>query len=327
MRSLALSAALVCAACTTPSEPESADRLGVVQGSLEVPVTADVWAFLYRPGEGPPGAPVAPAFFSAVSAARVAESAHYVIANVKPNPWRLYGVLDVDGDFDLSIDVLSQPTAGDRVSRGVEFQSQPGRGATVSLEIREPIFTEPPAFSFEGEPDLDVTLDPALDAVTPLTLVADSLNGRFDAKKIGFTFGLVDADGDGRPDDVNGDGTPDLTTQFFLRWKPRPGQVAEGVQVIVPLAFDPSPFIRTLEGRLDTTVSTSRLQVVMVPQAQALGPADDGGSGLSNFGAPPQGEYELVILSASGQFWRVPNGLGASTPTQGTRLHIDRAIR
>jgi len=195
----------------------------------------------------------------------------------------------------------------------------------VPLTIDEPVLTEPPAFVFEGEADNDVLLDPALDAVTPLTLVSDSV-GRFDAKKVAFTFGLVDANADGRPDDTNGDGTPDLSTQLFLRWLPRPGQVAEGTTVIVPLVFDPSPFVRTLQGRLGTTVTANRLQVVMVPQAQALSTGTDGGAQITPFGAPQAGDYELVLLTASGQFWRMPNQLGRDVPTQATRLHIDRVV-
>ncbi|MFT3708967.1 MAG: hypothetical protein QM817_15060 [Archangium sp.] len=324
MRELAL--LLTLASCTEPSEPQILDRMGVVEGPIESSVNGDAWLFLYKPGEGPPGAPAIPQSVSAVSAGRLEVEHRYVISNVRPNPYRLYGLLDVDGDFDATIDVLSQPSAGDRVSKGIEFQSQPGRGAHVPLEIDTPIFVDPPAFSFEGEVDNDVKLDPALDAVTPLTLVSDPL-GRYDPKKIAFVFGLVDADGDGRPDDVDGDLVPDLSIQLFLRWQPRAGQLAAGDTVIVPLAFDPSPFLRTLENRLDTTVTTQRLQVVMVPQAQQLGTGIDGGPEITPFGPPPAGDYELVVLQAGGQFWRIPNQLGASTPSQATRLHIDRMVR
>ncbi len=326
MIDLRAAALLLLVACTEPSEPQVLERAGTVSGPISTSASGDAWVFLYRPGEGPPGAPAVPVAFSAVGRGRLANDPRYVIADVKPNPYRLYALLDVDGDFDGTIDVLSQVTAGDRFSRGVDFQAQPGRGAQVPVVLDTPVFTEPPAFSFEGEPDLDVLLDPALDAITPVTLVSDAV-GRFDPKKVSFTFGLVDADGDQRPDDVDGDGTPDLSLQLFLRWKPLPGQLPADSTVIVPLAFDPSPFVRTLEGRLDTTVSTQRLQVVMVPQAQALAPAADGGTATTPFGAPPAGDYELVALAAGGQFWRVPNQLGPTVPSQSARLHIDRNSR
>ena len=299
------------------------DRTGVVSGLITTTAQGDAWVFLYRPGEGPPGAPAVPLAVTAVTAKRLQADPRYVIAKVKPNPYRLFGLIDVDSDFDGTVDVLSQPTAGDRVSTPVDLQSQPGRGAVVPLEIDTPIFTEPPAFSLEGQVDNDVVLDFALDAITPLTLVADPV-GHFDPKKVGFTFGLVDANGDGRPDDVNGDGTPDLSLQIFLRWLPRPGQLAEGTTVIVPLVFDPSPFLRTLQGRLGVAVTAGRLQVVMVPLAQSLGPTD-GGTGITPFGAPPAGDYELVALAAGGQFWRIPNQLVLAS--QNLRLHIDRVSR
>jgi hypothetical protein len=311
-------------ACTTPSEPELLTRAGTVTGAITTPTPGDAWVFLYRPGEGPPGAPAEPQAVTAVSAKRMETDPRYVIANVKPNPYRLFGLIDVDSDFDGTIDVLSQPTAGDRVSTPIDLQAQPGRGAIAPLELDSPVFTEPPAFSLEGVVADDLVLDFALDAITPLTLVADPV-GHFDPKKVGFTFGLLDADGDMSPDDLDGDGTPDLSLQLFLRWRPRPGQVEPGTTVIVPLVFDPSPFLQTLEGRLGTTVTAGRLQVVMVPVAQALGPTEDGGQGIRPLGPPPAGDYELVALAAGGQFWRLPNQL--SLRSQNLRLHIDRVSR
>ena len=322
--SVVLFGLLLIAACTEPTEPEHLDRSGVVQGPITTTASGDAWVFLYDPAEGPPGPPAQPRAVTAVSAKRLQSDPRYVIANVKPNAYRLFGILDVDSDFDGTVDVLSQPTAGDRVSAPVDLQSQPGRGAIVPLEIDTPVFTEPPAFSLEGQLDDDVVLDFALDAITPLTLLADDV-GHFDPKKVGFTFGLLDANGDMRPDDVDGDGTPDLSLQIFLRWLPRPGQLEANTTVIVPLVFDPSPFLRTLEGRLGITVTASRLQVVMVPLAQALGPGEDGGVTLRQYGAPPAGDYELVALAAGGQFWRIPNQLVLKS--QNLRLHIDRVSR
>ncbi|MBL8913470.1 MAG: hypothetical protein JNM17_22415 [Archangium sp.] len=327
MRELILVA--IIAGCTDPSEAQKLDRTGTVEGPLTTSLSGDAWLFLYKPGEGPPGAPAIPQSVSAVSAQQLDAEHRYVIANVRPNPYRLFGILDVDGDFDATIDVLSQASAGDRISKkGIDFQSQPGRGAHVPFEIDDPVFVDPPAFSFEGEADNDVKLDPSLDAVTPLTLISNDL-GRYDPKKIAFVFGLVDANGDDRPDDLDGDFVPDLSIQLFLRWIPKAGQLPPDATVIVPLAFDPSPFLRTLENRLDTTVTTQRLQVLMVPNAQLLDPhgEPDGGASVTPFGPPPAGDYELVVLQAGGQFWRVPNQLGATVPSQATRLHIDRVIR
>ena len=320
-RHLLLSLALT--SCTVPSEDPALPRVGTVTGGLSSPADGDAWIFLYRPNEGPPGQPAVPVTITAVPAARRTTDPRFVIAQVSPNPYRLWGLVDVDADFDPSIDVLAQPSFGDRVSSGVDFQSQPGRGAVVDLSIDTPIFTEPPAFSVEGEPDQDVLLDPSLNALTPITLQSDPV-GTYDSQRVAFTFGLVDANNDGTPDDLNGDGLPDLSLQLFLRWLPLPGQLPAGQTVVAPLAFDPTPFLRTLQGRLDLTVSTQRLQVLMLPQALLQAPQPDGGLALSAFGAPPAGRYELIALAGNGQYWRLPNQLADRVSSQGTRFRIDR---
>ena len=37
--------------------------------------------------------------------------------------------------------------------------------------------------------------------------------------------------------------------------------------------------------------------------------------------------YELVVLVAGGQFWRVPNQLAGERASQATRFHFDRVSR
>lgn len=310
--------------CATPTESPALSKNGTVTGSVTTPASGDVWLFLYHPGEGPPGAPAVPISVSAISSARLATDPHFTFANVAPNPYRLYALQDTDANFDGNIDVLSQPTSGDRTSDGVELQSQPGRGAQADVALTNPVTVDPPAFIIEGEADLDVVLDPA--AIAPMTLKTDPV-GVFDAARLGFTFGLVDTNGDQRPDDSDGDGVPDLTLQLFLRWLPLPGQLDEGATLIVPVAFDPSPFLLTLENRVDTTVTATQLQVVMVPQAVVQRPGADGGTQRTSFGTPPAGQYELIALQAGGQFWRVPNQLSSRVTSQGVRLHIDRSSR
>lgn len=321
MRAL-IASLLLLAACPTPTETPALARLGTVEATLRLPagVGGDAWGFLYQPGEGPPGAPAVPAYVTAASAARLTGDPRLVFAQVAPNPWRFVALLDVNRNFDPRIDVLAQAGAGDRLSRGVALEAQPGRGAALEADVDVLVPHEPPAFRLEGVGD-DLPLEPSLDAQTPLTLVADPL-GRLDPKRTAFSFGLVDADGDGRPDDVDGDGTPDLSLQLFLRWLPLPGQAERGALVVVPLVFDPSPFLRTLEGRLGVTVSAQRVQGLIVPQALLLTE-----EGPRPFGAPPRGDYELVALTAGGQYWKIPNQLSGLAPGQGVRLHVDRASR
>lgn len=324
-RTLALGVLLL-AACT-PSEDAPLARTGPVTGTFTTVdgVTGDAWLFLYRPGEGPPGAPAEPLAATAISAQRLAGDPRFVFGQVPADPYRLFGFLDVDSNFDPTVDVLAQPGAGDRTGPGVELQVQPGRGAAQDYRADVLVEREPPAFVLEGVAT-DVVLDELPGTTTPLTLVSDPL-GRFDRARTTFPVGLVDSNGDGRPDDGDGDGVPDLSLQLFLRWRPRPGQLPAGATVIVPLVFDPSPILRTLNGQLGAVATVQRLQAFVLPAAQQLAVDEAGRPAVTPFGAPPAGDYELITLTATGQFWRLPNALAGEAPSQGVRLHFDRLSR
>jgi hypothetical protein len=240
----------------------------------------------------------------------------FVFADVKPNPYTLFGLLDTNSNFDPNIDVLAQPGAGDRVGEGVAVNVQPARGLSTSYTAQTLVRTEPPAFHIEGA-DTNVVLDLS-SVMTPITLVADSV-GHLDATKTHFELGLVDANNDGVPD-LGATGVPALSVSFVLHWLPRPGQAAAGTNVIVPMAFNPAPFLTTLNGKIGTTVSTSSLQVYAVPQAQVLTVDSHGVQHTSIYGAPPFGDYELIAIAHGGQFWRMPNQLGPSVPSQAVKL-------
>lgn len=291
-------------ACEPADWPPLATR-GPVHGEVHVPagLSGDAWLFLFRRGEAFPSVPLAA---SSVSAVRLeAGDAHFVFDGVAPNPLSLWGLLDVDQDFDPTIDVLTQPTAGDRIAtHAVDLNVQPSRGATGAIELDGLVATEPPAFRLDVQGDVELSTRP--NAPTTLTLLADPV-GHFDPRRTQFMVGLVDADGDGRADDANGDGVPDLSLNVVLRWRPKPGQLDEG-EVFMAMVYDPSPFLQTLQGRLGLAVAADRLTVTLLPVPQQRLP--DGS--LRTFGAPPAGEWELVVLSSSGQFWRVPNQLHGS---------------
>jgi hypothetical protein len=312
------------AACSAPTEQPPVPTTGAVTGRLVVPagLTGDAWVFLYQPGQGPPVSAAEPTFLTAVSSARLADDPRFVFAAVNPNPFRLWGLLDVDGNFDSRIDVLTQPSSGDRVSSAAQqINVQPGRGAQADLTLDALVPADPPAFVIEGAQG-DLALDAPTAGLTTLNLVVNTL-GRFSATKTAIEFGLVDADGDGRADDANGDGIPDLSVQVVLRWRPKPGQLAEGT-VIVPVVYDPSPFLGVLQGRLGFSVRADHLQVALVPTAQLVTLDAQGKPSTTLVGSPPVGDYELILLVSGGQFWRLPNQLGATIASQAVRLHFDR---
>jgi hypothetical protein len=315
---------VVLSACGATETPALATT-GPAFGQLTVPagLSGDAWLFLYRPGQGPPANASAPAYVTAVSAARLTTDAHFVFANVESDPFRLWGMLDVDGNFDPQLDVLAQPTLGDRVSAVTPtLNVQPGRGAQGDLAIEQLVPSNPPSFSLDGYPAGDVALDAPQGGATTLILDSDSV-GRFNPGQTSIELGLVDANGDGRPDDANGDGIPDLSLQVLLHWLPRPGQLAAG-DVVVPVVFDPSPFLGVLQGRLGISVKADHLQIVLSPTATLVTTDAHGQSQTTALTAPPAGEYELVLLTNGGQFWRLPNQLGPTVSSQAVRLHFDR---
>ncbi len=322
MKRLVLVVLMIAGCRGVDEEPELSKpaRLhGVVDG-----FDGDVWLFLYPPGQGFPGAPAVPKYASVASALRRLEGDHsYVFAQVGPNPYRLWALLDVDGNFDPQIDVLAQPGAADRTSGGVELNLQPGRSHLETVKFDSLVLREPPGFRLEGVGE-DVVLDAQPNATTALTLLADDIGKRLDPRKIGFPIGLVDADKDGRPDDANKDSVPDLSLQLLLRFVPRPGQVKVGATVVVPVILNPAPFLSALNGSVTAVVVVDRIQGYVVPQAQEVVSRVGKPDVITPLGQPPAGEYELVALTSTGQYWRIPNGLKGVLPEQGVRFHFDR---
>ncbi len=310
-----------------PTDPQVLKAVATLQGTLERPpgVLGDAWLFLSSPTQGPLGEPAVPIAATAVSAGQLERSSRYVFGEVRANPYRLFGVLDVDQDLRVDVDVLAQPTAGDRVGAGVELNLQPGRPVELDYAFPTLVTTEPPAFRVENATDTTFALDATQGGLTTLNLVAAPL-GRFDPSRHGFPVGLVDEDGDGLPDDRDGDRVPDLTLQALLRWRPAPGQHPAGTDVVVPLLIDPTSLLTTLQGNVRLTLLLERLSVTVVPQAQEV-VRRAGRREFRSFGAPPAGDYELVVLTGTGQFWRMPNQLAPTEETQRLRLRFDRAAR
>ncbi len=312
------------AACALPSESPALARSAIVEGRFSSPAgsTGAAWVFLFAPGSAPPASLTAPSRATAISRERLASDPRFVFAEVAPNPWALWGLLDSNGNFDPSVDVLAQPGAGDFVGDAVEINVQPGTRQTFDYTVATRVLEEPPAFGVVGAPT-DVLVDPRVDVTTPISLETTPVGG-LDPARTAFTVGLVDANHDGVPDDANGDGLPDLDLQLVLAWKPRPGQAAAERTLVVPLAFDPTPFLAQLAGNTTLRITTRSLQVYALPQAMWASPGKGGALILETAGTPPAGEYELLALSATGQFWRLPNQLRQDAPSQATTFHLDR---
>jgi len=306
---------LVAAACGCGGPPEP--PAPAVTGTISVPpgATGDAFLFLYRPGEGPPARPALPEQATAVSAARLASGdPHFVFAGAPAREHRLWGFLDQDRSVQLDVDVLAQPSAGDLTARGVELP------AVSPYEVPEPLALEvstpfdPPAFELPGAGAFVVLPDQPLLPVR-FTIRTTRLSGRL--RQVAFAFSLVDRDGDGQPDDADEDGQADLYPRIAFRFLHRPGQTAG--DALLPLFIESEPAVRVaLGGDPAPILPLDQLTLDMLPFA-----VDSGGNQLP---AIPVGEYQLVVLEASGQVWTLPNGLAGSEPSQGIRFFVQHAV-
>jgi len=256
--------------------------------------------------------------------------------DVDPDVYRLWGFLDANGDADLSVDVLAQPGAGDWVPESsVELNVQPGQVLPTDLVLPRRVRRPLPAFQVvePGEGGV-VSLTDSATAIVSVTVKSEGF-GVLRGEEPRFFVRLADANGDGTPDDVNGDGVVDLWPQFFLRFVPKPGQTVpldsrgRPAQVIVPLLPNATPFLTTLQGDVAREVAAESLQLFVIPSAQAITEEPGRGRVVTTLGAVPVGEYELWAVNEEGGFWFVPNELGRRSvepvPSQALRFRVVHA--
>ena len=334
VRRVAIAIALVVSACGGPSTPTK--REGEIRGTVRVSEGSrgSAWLFLYPRGQGYPLTQAIPDRVTAVPDLRLANGdTGFVFSRVEPNAYRLWGFLDTNLNFDPDVDVLGGPGAGDRVAVGEEVNLQPGEALSIDLTPSQFVQHEPPAFTLaQVDPGTTVELADQPSGVVTLELSASDL-GILDPQRTGFVVGLGDADGDGVADDANGDGIPDLFPQIYLRFLRKPGQVVpldskgNPAEVIVPLAFSPGAFLAQLAGDPKKDIVVDRLQTALIPQAQAITFEAGRGRVVTAMDAIPVGDYELWVVSESGQFWRMPNDLRNSMPTQAVRFRFVHAMR
>jgi hypothetical protein len=310
-----------------------------VEGHVRLagPARGDAYLFLFAPDEAPPEKRGVPRHVAAVSEVRLASGdARFRFSEVGPDVYRLWGFLDANGDADLTVDVLAQPGAGDWVPESsVELNVQPGQVLPVDLGLSRRVKRPLPAFQVVDQAEGGVVelTDSATEIVSFTVKSEGSGVLRGDAPR--FFVRLADAEGDGTPDDVNGDGVFDLWPQFFLRFVPRPGQTVpldnrgRPAQVIVPLLPNATPFLASLGGDASREVAVESLQLFVIPSAQSIIEEPGKGRVVTTLGAVPVGEYELWALNDEGGFWFVPNGLGRRTvdplPGQALRFRVVHA--
>ncbi|MBI4819540.1 MAG: hypothetical protein HY791_24925 [Deltaproteobacteria bacterium] len=326
-RGLAL--ALLFAACQ-PTIDEYEPRTGLIRGTLVYPAGSargNAIILLFREDTPPPpegsGSPinfVVVAKHTLFGDAPPNQPADFVapftIPTVAAGTYQIRAFLDADEDFDPLHALLAQPSAGDVAGGFVDlstgrFESftvlndQVVEGAIVVTLGRE-IPVERPAFAWKSEARLTVPFRNPAQGVL-ITHPIERSFVRHDPSRSHFLIQLVDANQDGAPDDANGDHLPDVYPRVLLR------RVADASQptVIVPVVTNPLPFLDRLQK--SEAVTTDVLELIIPPVAVQL--AANGSRTI--LPSIPEGPYETIVISGTGQTWQVPNDLDSIDPESG----------
>ena len=263
------------------------------------------------------------------------------------------GAVDADGDFSAFFGVAQGFTAGD-ISLSTEIV-QVGAEQPGSVELGESVVVplEMPAFDFwdpkTGESGATMAMGPA-HGTTPNTLL------HFETRGVESIFGTVenplftlvfeaDGDGDGWPDDLNGDGAPDVKWPRILaiRLDPEdPQQLtrAEGPVVLPgvvlpfdladPFNFDTNLVLQSMGAGLpfdgEQIIPMTDLDVIVPPlvitdlATRTTAPIELVAAG----GAEVTGEYQIVVMNSTGQVWTMPNEISAlGDASQGVTLRVE----
>jgi hypothetical protein len=276
----------------------------------------------------------------------------------------LTGFVDRDRDFHYALGVTAQPTAGDLGISAVPVQTaaaepgsqwiEPSTGVLLRAELPVPL--ERPVFVYAdlttGEAGGAMTLGPVpgTTANSYLELSATPLETELvEAGQPYFTVILeADGDGDGWPDDNNGDGAPDVRYPRVLLFRLDPEDPSGLTRaepttllpgVVLPLHIE-DPFdlssnlvLQAMATGLPfdgaTPMLATSLRVVVPPlivtdiASAATAPAEPFHATVS----PVDGDYQVLVMNSSGQVWNLPNELGALglLESQATRFVVAEA--
>lgn len=257
--------------------------------------------------------------------------ASYALGPLPTGNYTVRAFLDANDDFTAWFGALNQPNAGDV---GGGFIDAMGQLQTVTVDaqmgpttaipvIISPLATYPvdrPAFTFtSGGP----VLAPGTASVAVSLTALSALNDVATVQGI-FPIQWVDVDGDGRADDINGDGNPDVFPIIVADLLDPEDEAnlrlsARGVRI--PGLVDPRQFIGLGFPGLDPTATAT---VVTTNSLGVLFPAvaisqEEGGATI----APPPGRYRVTLVNSAGQTWSMPNELQGA---QGTPLQSSQGL-
>ena len=318
----------------------------------------DVVLFRYRCEEPPPPSGSGrPEDFLLVAADRFeGGEAPFVFASVPAESCILVGgFIDRDDDFHYAVDISAQPTGGDvALQLAVRTTGGPEPGSEYiepppPLQLR-PDFIYPhdgPLFRIEGDGPVEMTLGSDTGTTAPLRLDIEAVSLDSDLLRAPDTaFDVVlaaDADGDGLPDDLDGDLAPDVLWPQVRAMKldsddpsglglADPPVVLPAVVMSVDPAADPEDY-NLVESAIaaaqpfdgESAFERSRLKlyvpgfVVTNTDPLELLPVENAEAA----GIDVEGDYALLVMNPDGRFWRLPNLLGpAGYPSQAVSIQL-----
>ncbi len=323
---------LLALSCVDPSINEYQPRAGIIRGTVfyrpapssmdpcaPSPVQGNVIVTLFaEDAPPPPEGTASPINFvvvpqsalfaaSAQSAAQGVFAAPFIIPTVEAGRYTVRAFLDADGDFNPAISLLAQPTAGDVGGGHVDLQtgaflpvivSNEGETAQVDVSVGLTFPVERPAFRVVSTSS-SATYTVPFSTPQSLQIESHPVNGDFikmDEACTRFLVQYVDLDGDQIPDDNNGDHLPDVYPTVLLRRTPVPGEDT----VLVPAIVNPFPYLDALE---QGAAFTDTLDLIIPPVA-----VSQSAEGERRFlPSVPAGEYEVIVVSGTGQTWQIPN--------------------
>ncbi|MBI5493882.1 MAG: hypothetical protein HY904_02580 [Deltaproteobacteria bacterium] len=358
--------------CLVPPVTDTTEPQGVVRGSVvydgpvpaaTAPAAGNVLLFLHAEHNPPPprgsGRPVT---FAVVPRAALfpegardgVHSAPFSIPLVPPGRYTVRALLDTRGDFEPFALTRASASRGD-VAGGL-VEQRDGRPALQVVEVRggaeaasitvtlsaaaATLASDAPAAVLTG----NATLLHTATAPTRLRLTALQRSpdadvaarlGLAGTAQPGLMMELGDVDLDGQPDDLDGDGVSDVYPRVLLRLiDPHdPTLLADHPSLTtIPCVVDPTPLLDTWPppaGSGAQGVWVPALDVLCLPLAVDARPQPP-----AVLPEIPAGRYAVLLISARGQVWRLPNELGPqadpvgrgvaaeAVPTQGATLTV-----
>jgi hypothetical protein len=263
--------------------------------------------------------------------------------------------VDRDGDFSPFFGVAQGFTEGDRILDTVIVQTgADGTYDPIALSGQGAIPLDMPAFTYvdskDGTPGGSMEMGPVPGStpVTYLHVTAQGVSSLFgDQEDPIFTLVFeADGDGDGWPDDLNGDGAPDIRWPRVLavRLDPEDPQQLDRSETTVVLPgivlpfdtsdafnFDTNLVLQSMGAGLpfdgEQVIPVTELTVAVPPlvvtdlATRTTAPIEQ----LALDGLEVTGSYQIVVMNSSGQTWTLPNEIAVLEGGQDATFEVSWA--